>query len=202
MQLFDDARSKSVIFLAHCILNQNAISDGTATLPASMDQILDLLRASKVGIVQMPCPELNCLGLDRMDAGGRARPVVVENSRIRILLSQKSAADSLADLADQVGFQIREYVTHGFAVKGVVGINRSPSCGVETTSMDNQEVFGAGLFIEALRRNLGAHCRHVGMVGIKASEMDKAIVAVESLLNRHKNQTQTDRLQLTDPYRR
>ena len=28
--MFTDGRSKKVIFLAHCLLNQNAISDGTA----------------------------------------------------------------------------------------------------------------------------------------------------------------------------
>ena len=28
--MFTDGRSKKVIFLAHCLLNQNSISDGTA----------------------------------------------------------------------------------------------------------------------------------------------------------------------------
>ena len=33
--MFTDGRSKKVIFLAHCLLNQNAISDGTAVCPAA-----------------------------------------------------------------------------------------------------------------------------------------------------------------------
>ena len=44
--MFTDGRSKKVIFLAHCLLNQNAISDGTAVYPAAFR-------------------ELCCLGLDR-----------------------------------------------------------------------------------------------------------------------------------------
>ena len=38
---------------------------------------------AQVGVVQMPCPELCCLGLDRGDPNGGERPVVVENTRIR-----------------------------------------------------------------------------------------------------------------------
>lgn len=54
--MFNDARSKSLVFVAHCILNQNAISDGTATSPGHIEEILGLLSASDVGIVRMQCP--------------------------------------------------------------------------------------------------------------------------------------------------
>ena len=33
--MFTDGRSRRVVFLAHCLLNQNAISDGTAEVPAA-----------------------------------------------------------------------------------------------------------------------------------------------------------------------
>ena len=33
--MFTDGRSKKVVFIAHCILNQNSISDGTAVFPAA-----------------------------------------------------------------------------------------------------------------------------------------------------------------------
>ena len=39
--MFDDARSKRVVVLAHCLLNQNAISDGTADLPSQFDEIVE-----------------------------------------------------------------------------------------------------------------------------------------------------------------
>lgn len=32
--MFEDGRSKKVVFIAHCFLNQNSISDGTAVYPA------------------------------------------------------------------------------------------------------------------------------------------------------------------------
>ncbi len=40
--MFTDKRSKRVIFVAHCILNQNAISDGTADYPGSHVDIIAL----------------------------------------------------------------------------------------------------------------------------------------------------------------
>ena len=68
--MFTDVRSKRVIFLAHCLLNQNSISDGTAVYPAAFEELIRMLLAQEVGIVQMPCPELCCLGLDRGDPAG------------------------------------------------------------------------------------------------------------------------------------
>ena len=65
--MFDDCRSRRVIFLAHCLLNQNSISDGTAVYPAAFKDVLRLLMDNEIGVVQLPCPELCCLGLDRGD---------------------------------------------------------------------------------------------------------------------------------------
>ena len=180
--LFNDGRSKSVVFVAHCILNQNAISDGTACFPGCIKEIVDLLRVSDVGIVQMPCPELHCLGLDRGNIHGSSTPVVEENTRIRKALQQQPAMVRIERLVQDVVFQVQEYQKHGFEIKGVIGVNRSPSCGVETTSNDNQEVEGAGVFIEALRRELAGHDIQVDFVGIKAFEMQKAVADVNDLL--------------------
>ena len=65
--MFTDGRSRRVVFLAHCLLNQNAISDGTAEVPAAHREILRTVLDARVGVVQLPCPELCCLGLDRGD---------------------------------------------------------------------------------------------------------------------------------------
>ncbi len=40
--MFTDGRSKRVIFLSHCLLNQNAISDGTAVSPASFQAVIGI----------------------------------------------------------------------------------------------------------------------------------------------------------------
>lgn len=149
--MFTDGRSKKVIFLAHCLLNQNAISDGTAVYPAAFR-------------------ELCCLGLDRGDVYGAERPVVVENTRIRRAMEEDGPRQRREALADQVVDQIQEYQKHGFQVLGIVGANRSPNCGVETTSDQNRELEGQGAFLEAIAQRLEAAGIAVPMLGLKGTD--------------------------------
>jgi len=181
--VFTDARSKNIVFVAHCLLNQNSISDGTAEYPGSIRAIIDVLCKSDVGIVQMPCPELLCLGLDRGNVDGAASPVVEENTRIRIMMGRKSATVKMRRLVEDIVRQISEYRQYGFNVRGIVGVNRSPSCGVETTSKNNREVKGEGVFIEALRNELGKKGMHPKIVGIKALEVEKAVESISQLID-------------------
>lgn len=86
--MFTDGRSKKVIFIAHCLLNQNSISDGTAFYPAAFKEMIGMILDGDIGIVQMPCPELCCLGLDRGNIYGADSPIVQENTRIRYEMMQ------------------------------------------------------------------------------------------------------------------
>jgi len=180
--MFSDARSKSIILVAHCILNQNSISDGTATAPGSIKEIMELLGKSDVGVLQMPCPELMCLGLDRGNILGGSYPVVEENTRIRKMLSQKPATRIIGKLIQDLIFQILEYRKYNFHLRGVVGVNRSPSCGVNTTSANNKEVEGEGVFIRALRHELNRKSIKIKFVGIKPFETDQALTAIKGLV--------------------
>ena len=178
--MFTDGRSKKVIFLAHCLLNQNAISDGTAVYPAAFRELVQLLLDREVGIVQMPCPELCCLGLDRGDVHGAERPVVEENTRIRRAMEKDGPRQNREALAGLVSEQVQEYRRHGFQVLGIVGANRSPNCGVETTSDFDREVEGRGAFMEAIAQRLEAAGISVPMLGLKSP--DGAAQKVATLL--------------------
>ena len=168
--MFTDGRSRRVVFLAHCLLNQNAISDGTAEVPAAHREILraDPGCPGRRGC-KLPCPELCCLGLDRGDPKGGERPVEAENTRIRRAMGQPEASARLRELTDQVVWQIREYQKHGFAVLGIVGVDRSPCCGVNTTSDQDRELPGRGVFIASLRAALESAGLTVPVIGIKPS---------------------------------
>jgi len=95
--MFNDARSKKIIIVAHCLLNQNSISDGTADFPSQFVKIINLLMTNNIGIIQLPCPELTCLGLDRQDKYGAKRDLLLENSRIRNLLVKQEKPGSFKD---------------------------------------------------------------------------------------------------------
>lgn len=183
--MFSDARSKKVVLVSHCILNQNSISDGTADYPGTNESIVKLLLQSDVGIIQMLCPELLCLGLDRGDIHGGERDVVVENTRIRHDLEKSNSIEIINNFVNQIVFEIEEYIRNGFTVLGIVGINRSPSCGVNTTSKNNQEVEGEGVLIEILRNALEKKSISIGMIGIKATETDKALKSIQRLIDKY-----------------
>ena len=168
--MFTDGRSKRIVFVAHCLLNQNAISDGTAVFPAAFADVISLLLDAQVGIVQLPCPELSCLGLDRGNPAGAGEEVVRENTRIRRAMEQPQQMERLRRLVESVMGQIREYHRHGFQILGIIGANRSPNCGVNSTSDQNQELAGKGLFMEALSAALEKENIDVPLIGIKASE--------------------------------
>ena len=179
--MFTDGRRRRGIFLAHCLRNQNAISYGTAAVPAAHREILRTILDAQVGVVQMPCPELCCLGLDRGDPKGGERPVVVENTRIRRAMGQPEAAARLRELTSQVVRQIREYRNHGFAVLVIVGVDLSTCCGVNTTSDQDRELPGQGVFIAALQTAMVAAGLTVPVIGVKPSAPD-ALDRVRALL--------------------
>lgn len=168
--MFNDGRSKKVVFIAHCFLNQNSISDGTAIYPSAFRSLIDYFLSANIGIVQMPCPELFCLGLDRGDIHGADRSVVVENTRIRSEMKSKIHNVELIKLADYVVHQILEYKKHDFEIIGIIGANRSPTCGVDTTSNDNAEVNGMGLFINEISDQLSRENISIPMIGLKGNE--------------------------------
>jgi len=180
--MFTDVRSRKIVLVAHCLLNQNAISDGTADFPGANGDMVRCLLDAGVGILQLPCPEFNCLGLDRGDPGGSQRPLLDENSRIRVAMGRPAPWAILEALVERVAYQVEEYRKHGFAVLGIIGSNRSPSCGVESTSKDGREVPGQGVFIEALQEALGQRSGSLPMIGIKASDPEAAKARVALLL--------------------
>jgi len=182
--MFDDNRSKRIILVAHCILNQNSISDGTADFPSQFEELVTLLMKNGVGIIQLPCPELMCLGLDRNDKDGCTREVLEENSRIRNLMQSDKNTTVLKLLAEEVVKQLEEYRSYDFEIVGIVGINRSPSCGVETTSMGGREVNGKGVFMEILGKELGRSNIEMRMIGVKTDGTEDSLESVSNLLRK------------------
>lgn len=183
--MFTDSRSRRVVFLSHCLLNQNSISDGTADFPSQFDEVIDLLMKNRIGIIQLPCPEFLCLGLDRRDSNGAKRPVLDENTRIRALLTEKDQIAVIRDKAEEVVRQTREYQHYGFQILGVIGVNRSPSCGMETTSRNGEEQPGQGVFMEILSETLSANGISLRMIGTKTGEKELSLEKVRRFIDEY-----------------
>ncbi len=174
--MFTDGRSRRVVFVAHCFLNQNAISDGTAVWPAACLELVDSFRSREIGIVQMPCPEVCLSGAGPGKPAGRGQSggggEYADPRR-----HEGGGPDSkLSALAIGVAEQIEEYQKFGFEVVGIVGANRSPNCGVDTTSDDNREQKGMGIFMEKISGELSKRGITVPMAGIRASDDIAAVL--------------------------
>lgn len=147
--MFEDQRSKRVVLVAHCVLNHNARIDGCAYYPGAMCDIVQAIMEAGVGIVQMPCPELQCLGLDR---SGRIRQGKDIGIREALLGPARECCQALVKLVVR---DVEEYLKHGFQVLGVIGNDGSPACGVDYTHyLDTGFQPGQGALMLLLREEL------------------------------------------------
>jgi predicted secreted protein len=165
---FNDGRSMKVVLVPHCILNQNARLARCAECPSAVTKLVEGLLARRIGIIQMPCPELILLGLDR------------EHIQIRSGLSSFPVRSALRAMAGDLVLQIRQYQSCGVKVLGVLGKNNSPSCGVETTWYRVESGPGMGALIEELKAELAAQGINVPLAGTLDAEPEKALAIVDS----------------------
>jgi uncharacterized protein YbbK (DUF523 family) len=132
-----DRRSRQVVFLAHCLLNENTRYLGGACHGGCVRSVVEPCVARDIGMVQLQCPEQEVWGgvLKRwllQSYGMKGRwpyhwrhilvPLFLAYTRFRYQRIANRAAD-----------QIQDYIRSGFSVRAVVGIDGSPSCGVATT---------------------------------------------------------------------
>ena len=61
----DDCRSRKMVAVINCVINHSARDQGAARYPGINHDVIDVLRKHDAGVIQMPCPEMTCLGLPR-----------------------------------------------------------------------------------------------------------------------------------------
>jgi len=180
--MFADRRGKRVLLLSHCLLNQNAKIDGCAHYPGVLPEVFELLGASGCGIVQLPCPEIMHLGLDRQANRNLPRTIESEDTRVAALMQGDAAILCCRRIAKDVAYQAEEYLRNGFAVLGMIGINESPTCGVETTWRAGGEIAGQGVLIRELQRACARRNFSMPMRGIKAKDPTGTVRASKEIL--------------------
>jgi predicted secreted protein len=139
-----DKRTRRIVFLAHCFLNMNTRFPEGADFAGANIPLVEILLESEVGIVQMPCPEFLCLGIEKT-GWAAGTPAEIRGAFRRV-------AETVAD-------QVGAYQGHGYEILGIIGMNPSPSCGVEASKgkgtmlgldRDTSERAEPGVFIEEL----------------------------------------------------
>src|SRR5690554_3712578 len=106
-------RSKKVIFLSHCILNQNTTVKPLARAKGAFKDVIEVIMNKDIGFHQMPCPEFRHLGLNRVPLSKEE----YDTKEFRILCY---------NLAMDTYNIINEYLESDYEIVGILGIKDSP----------------------------------------------------------------------------
>jgi len=123
---FSDKRSGKIVYVCYCFLNQNAKFPGISKWPGAVNEIVQPIMDSGVGLEQLPC-------LERLGWGGVSRSYAVnwsgdaEEKWVRSYWQLcKSEAEKAVDLME-------DYIRSGYEVLGVLAMDGSPTCGFNIT---------------------------------------------------------------------
>ena len=143
---YADGRRRKVVFVSHCLLNQNSRGPGIAFRAGPSTELIQIFLKNDISMIQLPCCE--CIGW-----GGTARnkfesylPLVINAAKfgwfpllVPLLKVSLSSYNRLCKKeARKVLARMEDYIQNGYAICGVVGMNDSPTCGV-TKTMDMVE---------------------------------------------------------------
>jgi len=148
-------RSRRVAVLAHCHLNVNTKVHGLADYAGARGDVVGPLIERGIGLIQLPCPEATFLGMKRWGMTREQYDVPAYRRHCKKIL--KPIVESLIVLAED-----------GCVIESVIGVDGSPSCGVERTcvgycggeiealfdsgeSPEATDAASPGVFIEVLR---------------------------------------------------
>ncbi|NVC95291.1 DUF523 domain-containing protein [Vibrio natriegens] len=126
-----DARSGKLVFLSHCILNQNACVRGLASQPAVIRELVDLALDNDVAMYQMPCPEVTYLGSMRW-------------GQVKKMYGNPMFRRHCRKIAEQICDQVQTYRDNDHKVLGIVFRDGSPTCGLKCSAVeaDSSQVWG------------------------------------------------------------
>ncbi len=163
-------RSKKVMFLTHCILNQNAAAVGRAKQAGGFKDVLEVLSEAGIGIVQMGCPEME------FDGGLHRKP------RGKSSYDTKSYRAFCKKMAQQILQQIELYLSKNYKVMGILGVEFSPTCAVYQIEDGNRNVPGKGILMEEIEEEMRKKRFQIPVLGINPNNTNSSIEKLQSLL--------------------
>ncbi|MEH7225902.1 CD3072 family TudS-related putative desulfidase [Bacillus sp. JJ1566] len=108
-------RSKKILLVSHCILNQNTVIENEARAEGAIMSAIDWAIKEGFGFLQLPCPEFTFLGLSRPS---------MTYEQYNTPEYRKHCKEILKPFLNQA----KEYLKNGYEIAGILGIKSSPSC--------------------------------------------------------------------------
>lgn len=170
---------KKIVFVSHCVLNTASKVTEGASCDITEEEVarrkfLHKAIEQDIHIIQLPCPEFNLYGASRW-------------GHTKEQFDNPFYKDNCRRMLEPYILQIKEYInaSHNFEVLGVIGIDGSPSCGVNFTCCgdwggelsshpDIKSVIQGvhvktekGVFMEVLEKMLQENGIDIKMIGLK-----------------------------------
>ena len=180
-------RSKKIILISHCIMNANAKVEGLSDYSATVFELVQLLEEKGLGIIQLPCPEMMVEGIRRW-------------GKVKEQYDTHFYRNQYQQMLLPILYQLKSYVDAGYTIVGMIGVDGSPSCGVELTCSGNfrgeiskpaqlQKVLGTlemiegqGVFIEELQKLLADFELEVPFIGINEENVYESMDKIKRFL--------------------
>ena len=167
-----DARSGRIVVVSHCILNVHSLEDGLAEFPGFEEDVLRLIMKYKVGVFQLPCPEMMISHISRLPLPKDS----YDNPIIR---------EKYNKLARDIANLLKQFVDKGYRILAIIGAEASPTCGISIVGRwkdpvkkgrfpdDVEFVPGMGVFMEELRKELDRLSINVKWIGLPGKTLKK-----------------------------
>lgn len=163
-------RSKKIILVSHCLINQNVRPLGGEKYSGIVKELLELLSESGVGIIQIPCPQMEFSdGLNRKSKSKDS----YDNNGFRAKCQKLSCS---------VIETIESYLSKNYEILGILGVEQSSTCGVYQIQNGKRNVPGKGIFIEELEREMEKKNFQVPIIGVNLNNIFSSMEKVQSLL--------------------
>lgn len=201
-----DERNGRVIFVSHCLLNMNARYFGGAFRSSCVSEIIEEAMKRDIALIQMKCPEQRAWG-------GIQKPLMwlaFDTKRTPLYLLKGIIVPLFLwytqlcyrHYARTLVKEITDYERSGYQILGIVGIDGSPTCGVNR-HIDIRRAFSlyAGTRLRDLKRgdfnrSLYAECLKDGrgiFISKVKNELDRRGIRIpfysHSLLDEMKGKT-------------
>lgn len=139
-------RSKKVVFVCHCLLNQNARAQGVEKCESVVKEFIGFCLKNDYGIISIECPQLLFEPLVRRPATKE----VYDNEKCRSVCKK---------IAEDVIRQIKIYLKNSYQIEGIFGVEGSPTCAAVRTHVLSPEgksigKLESGVFIDELKEML------------------------------------------------
>ena len=164
-------RSKKVIFAVHCLLNQNARAQTVAKCPGAVKEFLNYCIKNNYGIIPIDCPQLMFEPLKR-------------DPETKEFYDNKKSREASREVIKKVVKQIKLYQKNNYQIRGIFGVEGSPTCGAVKTHVRDEKgesvsVNEPGIFFEELKKALRRN-----NLEVKIYDWD---IQAEKIINKNQN---------------